>query len=488
MDHADIRVSIGRTIFGLTGGVRMKSAVVASIITMGFILWGGFVSDNAHAAETQIAVASDLVMGLKSDGTVLAAGEKNDGRDDVSEWTDVIQVSTGKSQTIGLKSDGTVLATGSLNDGLGNVASWTDIKQISVGNYHTIGLKTDGTALAAGRNNDGRGNVTEWADIKQVSAGGEFTVGLKNDGTALSTGFNNYGQGSVSSWTTIKQISAGEFHTVGVKTDGTVIATGRNNEGQGDVSSWRYIRQVSAGEYHTVGLKSDGTVVATGRNNDGRCNVSSWTDIKQIAARSTQTLGLKTDGTIVATGENVEGLYEIFLWELGSTLSQTQVSQLYVSIFGRASEGDGNSYWRSSQDDMITAANAMLATEAAKTYFGSTLNDNQLFIEFIYKNTLGKTYSQDPDGIDYWIGELANGKSKGQVIATLINAVMDSEYAGLPAQDQFINKVAVSDYTADLISTVPDAEDLTAFVGFISGVTDDSTTVTNAKSAVDEFQ
>ncbi|MCK5784060.1 MAG: DUF4214 domain-containing protein [Desulfobacterales bacterium] len=170
-------------------------------------------------------------------------------------------------------------------------------------------------------------------------------------------------------------------------------------------------------------------------------------------------------------------------------LTQNQVSQLYVSIFGRASEGDGNTYWQTNESDMVITADTMLATDPAKTYFGYTLDDNQIqmFIEFIYENTLGKNYSEDPDGINYWVGELAAGKSKGQVVVALINAAMDPKYSGLPAQDQFINKVEISNYTADVIATVPDVNDLTDFVNFISNVTDDSETVTDAKTAVDTF-
>jgi hypothetical protein len=173
--------------------------------------------------------------------------------------------------------------------------------------------------------------------------------------------------------------------------------------------------------------------------------------------------------------------------DLPSLLTQTQVSQLYVSIFGRASEGGGNAYWQSEQSDMTTAADTMLNTEPAKAYFGDTLNNNQMFIEFIYKNTLGKDYADDPDGVNYWVSELAAGKSKGEVVATLISAAIDPQYAGLPAQDQFLNKVAVCNYTADIIATCPDVNDLSAFVAFISSVTDDPETVVAAKAAVDEF-
>ena len=110
-----------------------------------------------------------------------------------------------------------------------------------------------------------------------------------------------------------------------------------------------------------------------------------------------------------------------------------------------------------------------------------------MFIEFIYKNTLGKDFAEDPEGVNYWVGELVAGKSKGQVVATLINAAIDPQYSGLPAQDQFNNKVAVCNYTADTISTVPDVNDLSSFVAFISDVSDDAATVVAAKAAVDAF-
>jgi len=148
--------------------------------------------------------------------------------------------------------------------------------------------------------------------------------------------------------------------------------------------------------------------------------------------------------------------------DLPTLLTQTQISQLYVSIFGRASEGGGNAYWCSEQDNMTVAANAMLATGAAQSYFGDTLYDILEFIKFIYENTLGKTYEDNPTGVDYWVSELANGKSKGEVIATLINAAMDAAYTGTAAQNQFINKVTVCSYTANTITTAPDVNDLTA--------------------------
>ena len=51
-------------------------------------------------------------MGLRSDGTVVAAGENSKGQCDVGAWRDIVAVCAGVFHTVGLKSDGTVVAVG----------------------------------------------------------------------------------------------------------------------------------------------------------------------------------------------------------------------------------------------------------------------------------------------------------------------------------------------------------------------------------------
>lgn len=162
-------------------------------------------------------------------------------------------------------------------------------------------------------------------------------------------------------------------------------------------------------------------------------------------------------------------------------LTQTQVSQLYVSIFGRASEGAGNTYWQTTAD-MATAANTMLATDAAATYFGTSLATDLAFVKHIYLNTLGKTYEQDTAGVDGWVTYLAT-HTRGEMVAALVYAAQQPANAGA-AQDMFNNKVTVSNYCADNIETA-DVADLSAFTGYISSVTSDAATVTAAQTAID---
>ena len=252
-----------------------------------FALW-----DEVAVRET-ISAGYSHTVGLKSDGTMVAVGENDDGQCDVSEWTDIVAISAGSSHTVGLKSDGTVVAVGKNNVGQCNVSEWTDIVAVAAGDDHTVGLKSDGTVVAVGSNSSGQCDVSEWTDIVAISAGSWHTVGLKSDGTVVAVGSNSSRQCDVSEWTDIVAISAGSYHTVGLKSDGTVVAVGSNYYGQCDVSEWTDIVAISAGDDHTVGLKSDGTVVAVGVNYDGQCNVSGWTDIKLPASFSPEETAAK---------------------------------------------------------------------------------------------------------------------------------------------------------------------------------------------------
>ncbi len=146
-------------------------------------------------------------------------------------------------------------------------------------------------------------------------------------------------------------------------------------------------------------------------------------------------------------------------------LTQSDVASLYVALFGRASEGEGNSYWQS-YDSLEEAAQVMLETTDSQEYFGETLNENQVFIENIYENTLNKTIDDDPEGISYWTAQLDAGKTKGEVAAKLIEAIKTyapgaqnynpDDEATVYAYNQFENRVKISNMTADNIEKVPE--------------------------------
>jgi hypothetical protein len=173
-------------------------------------------------------------------------------------------------------------------------------------------------------------------------------------------------------------------------------------------------------------------------------------------------------------------------------LTQTQVSELYVALFNRASEGEGNTYWQSGAS-ASAVADEMLTLQVVQDYFGNALDSDQAFIEFIYQNTLNKTLADDPDGIAYWVGRLDAGASRGEIVAELVAAVESyadevaagtADAATVRAFNQFNNRVEVSNYTAENLQTAPADLTVLRFDGGLT-VTDEDATVVAAEAEVD---
>ena len=267
--------------------------------------------DNALLNETTLSTYRTNTVGLRSDGTVVAAGSNEDGECDVSDWRDIIAVSTGNGCIFGLKANGTVIAVGNNLDEQCEVSNWTNIVAVSAGQWHTVGLRADGTVVAVGSTIDGQCSVSGWTDIVAVSAGSDFTAGLRSDGTVVATGqlFD------VSGWKDIAAISAGGAFLAGLRPDGTVLVTVPQVL---DVSAWTDIVAISAGGSHIVGLRADGTVVAAGFNESSACKVSDWTGIVAVSAGDGYTLGLRADGTVITTkytGEYNYGQCDVTGWK-----------------------------------------------------------------------------------------------------------------------------------------------------------------------------
>ena len=287
-----------KTLFSSLGDYKDSQAYLFSI-------W------DQLAARKTISAGESFTVGVKTDGTVLAAvsdeADRYDIKSGVSNWTDIIAVSAGKTHVVGLKADGTVVATGNNYNGQCNVSGWKDIVAISAGEDRTIGLKADGTVVCT------KSSLSRW-DVVAISAGEGHIICLKEDGTVDAHGSNQNGQSNVEDWKDIVAICTGSNHTVGLKANGTLVAIGNNYRGQCSVSGWKDVVAISAGGNHTVGLKADGTVLATGYNEYGEGEVRDWTDIVAICAGINHTVGLKADGTVVAVGFNGAGQCNVGDW------------------------------------------------------------------------------------------------------------------------------------------------------------------------------
>ena len=139
-------------------------------------------------------------------------------------------------------------------------------------------------------------------------------------------------------------------------------------------------------------------------------------------------------------------------------ITQAQVAQLYVALFNRAPEGAGLRAWVAAGASKTQAqlADDMLRSPAVQSYFNGSIDTNRGYVENIYKNILGKDYSQDPSGIDAWVRHLEAGHSRGETLAKLFEVAASAEAraADPTAARIFENKSAIAAYMAQKIGNI----------------------------------
>lgn len=258
--------------------------------------------------KKSIATGNGHFVALKSDGTVIATGNNENGECNVSEWKDIISIYASQDRTIGLKADGSVCIAGSLfmNESL---SALSNTISIDVAFGVIVGIKGDGQAVAVGTSSVGATKVSDWNNIVAISTSGSHTVGVRSDGSVVATGDNRFGQCDVDSWTDAIDVATSEKQTVGLKSDGTVITTLKDEEDNNIVLDWTEIASVDVVGDDIFGIKTDGTVVTT-----GRCDVSGWTEIVDISCSGSLIVGLKADGTLVTEGSELYGMGDVNSW------------------------------------------------------------------------------------------------------------------------------------------------------------------------------
>ena len=260
---------------------------------------------RARIARSAAAGGSELGAYLDMNGSITLLG--SGWSISAPNWANIESIAVGKSAFIlGVRSNGTVVAKGASSYDRHKVDDWKNIVAVACGRYHSIGLTGSGKVLSCGWNYYGQRMTEAWHDIIAVACGSQTSYALNNEGRVFAVGDDSMGQLNVGSWRNITAISAGENHIVGLQNDGKCLAAGSNSSKQCNVSAWSDIVAISAGNNHTVGLRSDGTVVAVGDNTFGQCNVSGFTDVAAIAAGGDFTIIVFSNGDYTVIGDNAD--------------------------------------------------------------------------------------------------------------------------------------------------------------------------------------
>ena len=243
-------------------------------------------------------------VGLRFDGTVLAAGDDTYGQCRVSDWAGITEVCTGAYHTVGLRMDGTVVAAGDNSEGQCDVSGWTGVIQIAAADYATFGLKSDGTVVCAGFG--AFDETAQWTQVRYIT-GGSYALGaLRAGGTALISHLSARSD----ELTELESLAVNTGFAVGVRDDGTVVSP------RVELSGWQDILTVSASGTAVLGLRANGTVAAVFFRPEDDPGVAAERDVVALAAGGTHFAFLHADGTVSVLGGTGRGETDTAGWRL----------------------------------------------------------------------------------------------------------------------------------------------------------------------------
>ena len=132
---------------------------------------------QAVSGDTTVSYVYDKTNGLRLSKTVgdvvyeyfyadsrlmrMTISDKH-GQHDATKWTDITAVAADTYHVVGLKTDGTVVAAGLSDGGRCAVEKWKNIRAIGAGYNHTLGVKENGTVVATGSNKKDQCRVGLW--------------------------------------------------------------------------------------------------------------------------------------------------------------------------------------------------------------------------------------------------------------------------------------------------------------------------------------
>ncbi len=285
----------------------------------------------------QLLISTWYCLALHGDGTVSYLAGEAESRDalrPVAAWKNIEQLAMNDNLlVVGLKSDGTVVSTndralseegGYWGGSWGSKENWKGIKTLASSFCGIYAVKWDGTVLGMGRKG--------WNDIESLCFASDSMFGLRRDGT-VATNFSEEYSGDprlkeIAGWTHIVQLGFdntgfARYVPVGLCADGTVCAVTRGYDGEAygewNFSGWSRVKTLYSGTDYTIGLRGDGTLLVTGGEFgtlDYLGQVSRWKDIAAIYVapgdyEEDHIIGLKSDGTLVAAGNNDKGQCEV---------------------------------------------------------------------------------------------------------------------------------------------------------------------------------
>lgn len=218
--------------------VRLGNEHAIGLTEEGKLVYAG---SNAHrqqdinldgAVARSIDASAFASYAVMTDGTVRISGTSIVSQIDLKDEDNVAAIAAEDTHVVLLRSDGTVCAFGNNDDGACDVDNWRDIVMVDCGYGFTIGLDFYGRVHMCGRFSYGQDALNGLENIVAIAAGSNTCFALDAKGVVYAAGSNSKGQVNVESWTDVTAIAGGYRHTVARRKSGEHLGIGDNGSGQ----------------------------------------------------------------------------------------------------------------------------------------------------------------------------------------------------------------------------------------------------------------
>lgn len=257
--------------------------------------------------DAAFAVSKDHVVMLRTDGTVVAAGNNDSGQCNVGDWKNIVAVYADDSVTYGIKEDGSIAVAGRVVfDWKKKVERWSNIAALALASFHVLGLKRDGTVICVGDPTFARDQmaVSNWKDIVAISVSYHNSVGLRRDGTVVAAGDD---ADSLKDLCNVAAISSSTLSANCIRNNYTVAITKENTIG--------YRAEAATVTSKETVLRTYGEVSPGMGPEEGKEDVRNWRNIVAVADSSEIYIGICTDGTARIAGNVPDNMKEVATWK-----------------------------------------------------------------------------------------------------------------------------------------------------------------------------
>ena len=180
-----------------------------------------------------------------------------------------------------------------------------------------------------------------------------------------------------------------------------------------------------SGDYAVVKLAGNAANY-TVTQNSGRAIVTDMTTHKTTDISKIQYVQLDNGNALIFAKNSVEG----------------QVATLYHTAFGRTAEAGGLDYWFDVVKGGATLKQVADAFTHSAEFAAMAAKTDVAFIESLYQNTFNR--SADAGGVAFWQDSLAQGKTRGDLIADFATiAIQNVQHTAHNQEAQVIGNVSI---------------------------------------------